>query len=176
MGLPVVLVGVVMAFFTEQPDILIDNGGRLIGVRNVNAEISLSSLRGGRMTRDRWAQRYGQEKAEKWSYNGDDAQEETWMSCDALSCLYRPIGKSPETLIALVKDEMALNEDCMNVQVMISLVPVEVDCPSASLVIDRWDFYHRGGHALWVPEKSGDLITVKTVSGSRGDRPWSRAR
>ncbi len=176
MGLPVVLIGVAMAFFTVQPDILIDNGGRLIGVRNANAEISLSSLRAGRMTRERWAQRYGQEKAEKWSYNGNDAQEKTWMSCDALSCLYRPTDKSPETLIALVKDEMALNEDCMNVQVMISLVPVEVDCPSASLIIDQWDFYNKGGHALWLPEKSGDWITVKTVAGSRGDRPWSRGR
>ncbi|PCI44391.1 MAG: competence protein ComEC, partial [Alphaproteobacteria bacterium] len=124
----------------------------------------------------RWAQRYGQEKAEKWVYNGNDGPEEAWMSCDDLSCLYRPVHKSSGTLIALVKDELALTEDCMNAQVVISLVPVEIDCPSASLVIDRWDFYHKGGHALWLPSASGGWITVKTVAGSRGDRPWSRGR
>ncbi|PCI44175.1 MAG: competence protein, partial [Alphaproteobacteria bacterium] len=45
LGIPVVLTGIVAAFFTAQPDILIDNGGRLIGVRNAAREISLSSLR-----------------------------------------------------------------------------------------------------------------------------------
>ena len=175
-GIPVVLMGIVMAFFTPQPDILVDNGGRLIGVRDMQEDISLSSLRAGRMTRQRWAQRFGQEKAEKWSYNGNNGPDETWMSCDNLSCLYRPTHKSTETLIALVKDELALTEDCMNAQVVISLVPVEIACPSASLVIDRWDFYHKGGHALWLPEKSGDWIAVKTVAESRGDRPWSRGR
>lgn len=175
-GIPIVIIGVMAALFTPQPDILIDNSGRLIGVRNADQDITLSSLRAGRMTRQRWAQRNGQEKAEKWSYNGEGDTGEIWMSCDALSCLYRPAHKSTETLIALVKDELALTEDCMNAQVVISLVPVEIDCPSASLVIDRWDFYHKGGHALWLPEKSGGWITVKTVAGSRGDRPWSRGR
>ena len=175
-GMPVIMLGVIAAFFTPQPDILIDNSGRLIGVRNVAEDITLSSLRAGRMTRKRWAQRNGQEKAEKWSYNGQGSPDETWMACDNISCLYRPAHKSTETLIALVKDELALTEDCMNAQVVISLVPVEIDCPSASLVIDRWDFYHKGGHALWLPKKSGDWITVKTVAGSRGDRPWSRGK
>ncbi|PCI32317.1 MAG: hypothetical protein COB54_07405 [Alphaproteobacteria bacterium] len=176
MGLPVILVGFVAALFTIQPDILIDNSGRLIGVRDVDHQISLSSLRAGRMTRARWAQRNGQAKAEKWSYNGDNLGEDTAMSCDSLSCLYRPAHKSPDTLIALVRDELALTEDCRHAQVVISLVPVEINCPSARLVIDRWDFYHKGGHALWLPEHSGDWITVKTVAGSRGDRPWSRRR
>lgn len=175
-GVPVVLTGFVAAFFISQPDILIDNSGRLIGVQNADRDISLSSLRAGRMTRQRWAQRNGQEKAEKWSYDGEDGPEGTWMSCDSLSCLYRPTHKSTETMIALVKDELALTEDCLNAQVVISLVPVEIACPSARLVIDKWDFYHKGGHALWLPEKSGDWITVKTVAESRGDRPWSRPR
>lgn len=175
-GIAVISIGIVGAFFSTQPDILIDNSGRLIGVKNAAQDISLSSLRAGRMTRERWAQRNGQEKAEKWSYNGRGNSDETWMACDDLSCLYRPTHRSTDTLIALVKDELALTEDCMNAQVVISLVPVEISCPSAFLVIDRWDFYHKGGHALWLPTTSGDWITVKTVAGSRGDRPWSRRR
>jgi len=174
LGLPVVAFGVAAAFFTTQPDILIDNSGRLVGVRNANAEISLSSFRSGRMTRARWAQRAGQEKAEKWDYNGRKYTAGSWMTCDKLSCLYRPAHKNTDMLIALVKDELALTEDCRNAQLVISLVPVEVDCPSAKLVIDKWDFYHKGGHALWLPDQRGEWITVKTVAESRGNRPWSR--
>lgn len=176
LAFPLIAVGVMTSFFTNRPDILIDNGGRLIGVQNADQEISLSSLRAGRLTRARWAQRFGQEKAEKWRYDEQDGREAPWMSCDALSCLYRPVHKSTDTLIALVKNERALTEDCLNAQLVISLVPVRVACPSARLVLDKWDFYHKGGHALWLPEQSGGWITVKTVAESRGDRPWSRRR
>ncbi|MCF6216472.1 MAG: ComEC family competence protein [Emcibacter sp.] len=178
-GLPVILVGFTGAFFTSQPDILIDNGGRIIGVQDAAQKISLSSHRAGRQTRARWAQRFGQQEAEKWDQkpvgNAVDNQE-NWMSCDKLSCLYQPSHKSRGMLISLVKDEQALAEDCLNAQVIISLVPVHVNCPSAYLVIDKWDFYHKGGHAIWLPENDGGWITVKTVSGSRGDRPWSGGR
>ncbi len=175
-GLLGVALGVTASFFTPQPDILIDNKGKLIGVRNAAEDLELSSLRAGRMVRERWAQRAGQEDAGKWQYEDTAYPEDKWLACDRLSCLYRPDHKSRDTLIALVKDERALSEDCRNAQVVISLVPVNIYCPSAKLVIDRWDFYHKGGHALWLPEKSGDWITVKTVAGVRGDRPWSRRK
>ncbi|VAW05081.1 DNA internalization-related competence protein ComEC/Rec2 [hydrothermal vent metagenome] len=178
-GLTVIIVGFIAALLTPQPDILIDNGGRLIGVRNMDQDINLSSLRAGAMTRQRWAQRSGQEKAEKWPQktggrNTGGENDENWMSCDRLSCLYYPRHKSRQTLIALIRDELALEEDCRNAQLVISLVPVNINCPSASLVIDKWDFYHKGGHALWLPENSGDRIVIKTVAASRGNRPWSK--
>ncbi len=178
-GITVIIVGFIAALLTPQPDILIDNGGRLIGVRNMNQDISLSSLRAGAMTRQRWAQRSGQEKAEKWPRkNGGkmtgDENSESWISCDRLSCLYYPRHKNSETLIALIRDELALEEDCRNAQLVISLVPVNVDCPSAALVLDKWDFYHKGGHALWLPEKNRGTITIKTVAASRGNRPWAK--
>lgn len=180
LGIPVIIAGIIWAFFTRQPDILIDNSGRLIGVRNAKGEISLSTARVGRMTQRQWAAHFGQEKAEKWSYNDEENSPESWMSCDRLSCLYRPQdkgnNKDGKILIALVKDEMALAEDCLNADIVISLVPVEIKCPSADLVIDRWDFYHNGGYALWLPEHSGGRITVTTIAESRGRRPWSRTR
>jgi len=173
LGLPLVAIGIIMALFTSRPDILIDNSGRLIGVRNADNTLSLSGLRAGRMARRRWAQRFGQEKAEKWTYDGT---AESWMSCDRLSCLYRPAKEDGDLLIALVKDEMALPEDCHNAGLVISLVPVNIKCPSARLVIDRWDFYHNGGYALWLPGHGGGGIRVRTVAGSRGERPWSLRR
>ena len=173
LGIPVVVMGLVLAFMSAQPDILIDNSGRLIGVRNADQDISLSSLRGGRMAQRRWAQRYGQEKIEKWNYKDQDRLEQDGLSCDKLSCLYRPDNKAQEFLIALVQDEQALSEDCQNAQVVIGLVPIHMACPSAKLVIDKWDIYHKGGHALWLPSDGAEGIVVKTVAGSRGDRPWS---
>lgn len=174
LGLPLMGVGIILAFMHRQPDILVDNGGRLIGVRSSQGQIMLSSLRPSRMTRARWAQNFGQEKADKWSNNRDGEG----IKCDRLGCLYRPADLSmdamkPDYLIALIRNERALFEDCQTARIVISLVPVKIKCPSAKLVIDRWDFYYGGGHALWLPEKADGQIRIETVAGSRGDRPWS---
>jgi competence protein ComEC len=41
------------------------------------------------------------------------------------------------------------------------------------VVIDRFDLWRRGGHALWL---SPDGVRVETVRAHRGERPWVRVR
>src|SRR3546814_5004911 len=42
-------------------------------------------------------------------------------------------------------------------------------CPSAGTVIDRFDLWREGAHALWLrPEE----VEVVSVGETRGDRPW----
>jgi len=175
-GIPVVIIGIIAAFFSPRPDILIDNSGRLIGVRTAANGLALSSLRAGRMSGRRWAQRFGQAKAKKW--RGDGSGSNPWISCDRLGCLYRPKDgdNAGGMLVALIKNERALRQDCRQAQLVISLVPVDGKCPSARLVIDKWDFYHNGGYAIWLPQRRGGRIRVETVAASRGDRPWSRRK
>jgi len=60
-------------------------------------------------------------------------------------------------------------EDCAMADVIVSVVPVRRRCPSAHTVIDRFDLWREGGHALWL-EKGG--ARVETVNGDRGRRPW----
>jgi len=74
-------------------------------------------------------------------------------------------------LISLVQDEQALLEDCANADVIVSLVPVEINCP-AKLVLDRWDFYNNGGYAIWLPEDPIKQIKFKSVKEARGNFPW----
>jgi competence protein ComEC len=42
-------------------------------------------------------------------------------------------------------------------------------CPATAGVIDRFDLWRQGGHAIWL-EKAG--VRVETVNGVRGRRPW----
>ncbi len=37
------------------------------------------------------------------------------------------------------------------------------------MVIDRFDLWRRGGHALWL---SPEGVRVETVRAQRGERPW----
>ncbi|MDG1995329.1 MAG: ComEC/Rec2 family competence protein, partial [Emcibacteraceae bacterium] len=171
LGIPMIVVGIFFALTYKQPDILIDNAGKTIGIRGDDNTLSLSRMNGSRIVKDRWRQRYGLEEVVRWEYDAftPDQSAGRELSCDTFSCLYRP--ERSDLLISLVQNEQALLEDCMNADVIVSLVPVEINCP-AKVVLDRWDFYNNGGYAIWLPKDNNDEIRTKNVKASRGDFPW----
>ena len=73
-----------------------------------------------------------------------------------------------------MRDERALPEDCHTADLVVSLVPVKADCNGPKLILDRWDFYENGGHFIWLPRRSEEIITVENVRNLRGARPWTR--
>lgn len=171
-GIPVMMVGIVLGATYARPDILIDNSGKTIGLRDADDTFSLSRTNGSRIVRDRWRQRYGQEEIGRWEYDtfAPENSEGRELSCDALSCLYRP-ARAEHLLISLVQNEQALSEDCQTADVIVSLVPVEINCP-ADYVLDRWDFFNNGGYAIWLPGEQGGDVRLKNVKASRGNFPW----
>ncbi|MCP5382704.1 MAG: ComEC/Rec2 family competence protein [Kordiimonadaceae bacterium] len=171
-GVPVMLFGVYLAVSYVRPDILIDNAGKTIALRGDDNSLSLSRTNGSRIVRERWQQRYGLSEISRWDYESfaPDNAAGRELSCDTLSCLYRP-ERTDHMLISLVQNELALPEDCQNADIIISLVPVEINCP-ADVVLDRWDFYHNGGYALWLPEGKEEQVKMINVKESRGHYPW----
>jgi competence protein ComEC len=71
--------------------------------------------------------------------------------------------------VALVRTESALAEDCWRADVVISAVPVRIRCPAPGGVVDRFDVWRDGAHAVWL---ASDRIRIESVAGRRGDRPW----
>ena len=171
-GIPVMIAGVIFAVSYQQPDILIDNAGKTIGIRGGDNSLSLSRTNGSRIVRERWQQRLGQDSVVRWQYDTFAPENSAGreLSCDGLSCLYRP-NRAEYLLVSLVQNELALIEDCQSADIVISLVPVEINC-DASLVLDRWDFYNKGGFALWLPIEQGEDIKLENVKESRGNYPW----
>lgn len=171
LGIPMMILSAYFAVTYVKPDILIDNSGTTIAIRNEDNSLQLSRMNGSRIVRERWLQRFAAADISRWDYDTftlDKAQGRE-LICDSTSCLYRP-ERSEELLISLVQSELALSEDCLAADIVVSMVPVEIDCP-ADLVLDRWDFYNNGGYAIWLP-KNGEDIKVQSVKSSRGDFPW----
>lgn len=171
LGVPIMFIGLYFAIDYKQPDILIDNAGKTIAIRGDDNSLSLSRMNGSRIVKDRWRQRYGLSELERWQYESfmPDQAAGRDLSCDRFSCLYRP--ENSDLLISLVQDEQALLEDCVNADVIVSLVPVEINCP-AKLVLDRWDFYNNGGYAIWLPDDPIKQIKLMSVKEARGNFPW----
>ena len=171
-GIPVMIYGIYLAVGYVRPDILIDNAGKTIALRGEDDSLSLSRTNGSRIVRERWQQRYGLTGISRWDYESFAPENAAGreLSCDAFSCLYRP-ERTDHMLISLVQNELALPEDCQNADIIISLVPVEISCP-ADVVLDRWDFYHNGGYAIWLPDEGGGQVKMINVKESRGLYPW----
>ncbi|MEK9724296.1 MAG: hypothetical protein VW405_12565 [Rhodospirillaceae bacterium] len=55
---------------------------------------------------------------------------------------------------------------------VISLVPLRGHC-GGSVVIDRFDLWRGGAHAVWL---DGGRIRIRTVAAARGRRPWVAGR
>jgi competence protein ComEC len=100
------------------------------------------------------------------------AAEDTLWRCDGLSCLYEAPG-APR--IAHIKDERALLEDCPWADIIVMEKDVgwglEDKACHARLVLDYGDLSRTGTQALYWSEGK---LTVETVRGVQGVRPWTR--
>ena len=65
---------------------------------------------------------------------------------------------------------MALLEDCGLSDVVVSLEPVRVPCKPTTAVIDRFDLWRNGVHAIWIGEDGS--IEIRSVRELRGERTW----
>ncbi|TCS64178.1 competence protein ComEC [Varunaivibrio sulfuroxidans] len=160
----------VLAMTARPPDVLIDGSAHLLGIRDTNGRFYFSNLRARRFVRQSWLRRAAMTKMDvrRWddakSRAEDRAVKPPPISCDALGCLYTHSGWR----LSVATDPMALDEDCRNADVVVSLEGTPKDC-AAALVIDRSDLRRAGTHALWITPQG---VRVETVNGARGDRPW----
>jgi len=165
-----VAAGLAATAFVTPPDILIDSKGQLQAVRTGGKDgtaVAFSTLRRARFDRDIWLRRLGREEAgAKWPVTGLGPKTNVGrqLTCDLEGCLFRAAGQ----VVALAYGEGALAEDCWAADIVIATVPVRRNCPAQTLV-DRFDLWRHGAHAIWLDEKGA---RIETVNGVRGDRPW----
>ncbi len=160
-GLCGLAAGLISVSLQSPPDILISSDGRLMGVRTTNGDLVLSTTRREKRIAKTWLSRAGQREVRSWQ------ADEKVVTCDSLACIFRAKGRT----VSLVRDPRSLAEDCRRASVVISSVPVRWNCPSAHLVIDRFDLWRYGGHAVWL-----DGPRIVTVADVQGNRPWSTKR
>jgi competence protein ComEC len=161
-GVPVMAAGLLPMALWHAPDILVDGRGQAFGVRGADGALLMS--RGGRLA-ETWGSRAGPVTAERWPKQGRSADGR--LSCDPDLCFYRTGAR----VVALVRDESGLDEACSGAEVVVSAVPVRESCPGARMVVDRFDLWRRGAHALWL--EADGRVRVATVRAGQGERPWS---
>lgn len=163
-GLAAIALGVLTTLTVDPPDVVIDGRGKLLAVKSDDGKLSVSSLRAAPFSRGVWLRRIGQDdNSLPWPRYGPSPDGR--LNCDLLGCIYRADG----AMVALVSRPEALLEDCQIADVIVSTVPVRGGCPRPHTIIDRFDLWRNGTHALWLDD---GRVRVESVNGSRGARPW----
>ena len=149
--------------FARPPDFLVDGRGDAMAIRTMEGKLLLNG-KGGRILKDTWSRRAGPEAPERWPKKS--SSRDGRLRCDPLGCVWRMEGR----VVALIKDEDNPEKACDGADVVISNVPLRGACRGTRLVIDRFDLWRRGPHALWFGSEG---VRVETVAQWQGDRPWS---
>ena len=135
-----------------------------MATRTESGEMWLSSVRRARFSGEIWLRRTGQGTASVWPWRESDLAFDG-LRCDSLGCVQDIQGQK----IAFVRDARALLEDCAEADLVISLVPVKTFCTVPHTIIDRFNLWRNGAHAIWLGESGAH---IRTVADMRGDRPW----
>ncbi|MGP1395811.1 MAG: ComEC/Rec2 family competence protein [Inquilinaceae bacterium] len=165
-GVAGIALGLASVIAVSQPDILVAGDGRLMAVRTQDGALTLSTLRRDRFTREIWLRRDGRVTAEAWPSVGESADKT--LRCDPLGCLYRRDGWT----IAFVRDGRAMDEDCAAADIVVAAIPLPRRC-RAALVVDRFDLWREGAHAITLEPHGFEAISV---ADRVGDRPWTLRR
>jgi competence protein ComEC len=166
LGAALVVLGLLIAPWMPRPDILVGQKGLLVAVRDQSGKLFALPAKGSKYDLDRWLE-----------YDGDgrtarDAQGGDAFTCDAVGCIAHVKGAT----VAVAEHPAAVNDDCLNADVLVLDLPKPDDCAVPSTVIDVFDRWRNGAYALYV-DRSDDSpephVRLETVAAHRGERPWS---
>ena len=159
LGLIPLGIGLLQPWLAVTPHVLVNETAEVMAVRGQDDRLVLTPGRREGFTRGVWI--------ERWGKSADDWSTTSQLVCDSEGCLYdTEFGR-----VALAYSEAAVAEDCNRVDVMIARVPSWRLCKAEHVVIDRFDVWRHGAHAVWL---STDGVTVKRVSDKTGRRIWNK--
>ena len=159
----------------QGPDILVTGDGRTFMVRSADGAAFVSPGRENDFERTAWARHFGHESSRIRTFPEPGAGAldlvlarlgSARLACDSLACVLRTADGSE---VSLGAGWAALAEDCGRAaRLVIAAVPDTGRCGGVRL-IDRFDLWRNGGHAVWL---SPQAIGIETVAERQGDRPW----
>lgn len=150
LGLIPIFWGGALAFLKDPPHILVDGRGKVAALYD-SSTLYLNSKRRGKFTVESWAAALGATKKEI-------------LICEGESCQGKVQGIP--VYISTLKEA----QPCVSNAILIRLEPSQRSCPQALYVLDWYDLWKGGSHALWITDKG---IRVEKVRSTQ-QRPWSK--
>lgn len=165
-GVLPILIAACLIPFTPRPDILVSARVDLFAVRDADGRLWMSSKTRDRFTRNEWTEREGGAGVDYWPLKGGGRVVSCKDGGDI--CTYAAKGQR----VAFVQARDALPDDCAAETLILASEPYEAqECRAQTRLLDRWDLWRRGAHAIYLSADGG--MRIDTVAHMRGQRPWT---
>ncbi len=167
LGVCAALAGLVTAPFMPRPDVLIARNGELVAMRGTDGRLSALPARQSKFELQRWLDHDGDGRSLR------EAQKATGFTCDGVGCAAR----LKDVTLAVARHPASIRDDCARAGIVILNVPRPKACDGAGLVIDVFDIWRAGTHALYIEagfDGAAPHVRIDTVAAHRGERPWSQ--
>lgn len=177
MAVPLTLVAAMLIAVNPLPDILIAAEGNLAAFRGRERALYATTVRAEKFTRGNWERYYGLPERssipfplESTSEGHAQGRRDAVPLCDPQACRVRLKGKK----IAFIRDLYAQKAECAWADIVIAFKPIEKKVCRAAVVIDKFDQWRFGAHAL-ILGGNGDIVVskVRTETQDGAARPWS---
>ena len=159
LGLVIAAFGIALAPGSERPDVLIEREGATAALRAQSGNLVFPPATAASYSVDNWLLADGDDR------DAASAADESAFRCDTLGCIGTVKGK----IVALIRHEGAVEEDCRIADIVIAPFTIGQRCRAARVIVDRRVLKAEGAHALYI---EGLSIRTETVAASRGRRPW----
>ena len=164
-GGALVACGVLWVPWLRLPDILVADGGRMVAVRDSQGQLSAMPGQKAKFEVERWLE-----------YDGDgrtaaEAAKGGAFTCDTVGC----VARVKSMRIAVAQHPAAVMDDCTLADILVISDPRPTDCATPRAIIDVFDVWRNGTHALFIETGGGEApwVRIETVAAGRGERPWS---
>jgi competence protein ComEC len=149
-GLLPLIIGLLLMFSGTPPDLLIDGGAKLVGLYQ-DGLLYVSSNRKGKFTAESWKQALAADSLKP-------------LTCDGMGCY----AHTQERAVIITENQNA--QKCIPGAILIHLEPTQTPCKEAYLVLDKYDLWKEGSHAIWITK---DGYKIERGRHIQGQRPWT---
>lgn len=178
LGLAPIMLALAMPFIQPRPDLLISSDAGRIALRGLEPDRYHFSSGGARVPptafeAESWWRRLGGPELSPWPNvrRGQHGSADGVLRCDDGGCTARLKG----WLIAIPRSEATAEADCRHADIVLTNFPLRGRCAAARIVVDRFDVWRRGAHAVYLPERNAGWPRVVTVADERGRKPWVKS-
>lgn len=179
-GIIPLLLSAVLIYRAPLPDILIASEGELAAIRNASGYLYVTTRRAEKFTRENWERALGIPEGEGRALPHEtpfedhvQMQEETDKPlCDPQACRIIIKGKK----ISLLRDSYAQPAECFWADILISFEPVRYKPCRSMQVIDKFDQWRKGAHAVFISDTGEILVNTSRTGKELSSRPWSLQR
>jgi competence protein ComEC len=165
--LPVFVFLTALVFMYRQPDILVASKVDLVAIQNQDKELWFSTGRKERFTADNLLRLNGDEGQKKNIWPREGSATGFPLNCDVYGCR----GEIRGQRVSVAFSNKAWQEDCSWADIIIAKTPVPYKECAAGTIIDFFDVWREGPHAIWLNRND---VKIKTVEEIRGLRPWTQ--